>query len=113
MQKNIQAKADNELVPKELINFNLQSIQNTLIIYQTYIQHPMIVHHAKRGHVYKVCCEPIETVDMFNQYLTNFNLDSKQGHAMDKFLTKWFIIISFYLKFIYQLFFSQYSSTNR
>jgi hypothetical protein len=93
MQKNIQAKADNELVPKELINFNLQSIQNTLIIYQTYLQHPMIVHHAKRGHVYKVCCEPIETVDMF--------------------LTKWFIVISFYLKFIYQLFFSQCSSTNR
>jgi hypothetical protein len=96
VQKNIQEKAENKPVPDKLINYNLLIIRDTLIIYQTHLQHPMIVHHAKRGHVYKVCCEPIETPDMFNQYLGNFNIESKQEHAMDKFLTNWFDVVVFF-----------------
>jgi hypothetical protein len=96
VQKKIQEKGEHKPILDALINSNLRTIQGTLIIYQTHLQHPMIAHYAKRGHVYKVCCEPIETPDMFNQYLENFNIESKQEYAMNKFLTNWFDFVVFF-----------------
>jgi len=104
MGMNFLAKVDNKPVPEDQINDDIDKIINTLSVYKSQLQHPMIAHHAKRAHVYKVCCGPIETPDMFNQYLANFNHDSKQGYYMDKFLTQWFVIISFYLKDKYKIF---------
>jgi hypothetical protein len=98
VEKNLQTAANNIPISDDRINKDMNRLIDTLSIYKTHLQHPMIVHHAKRAHAYKVCCGSIETPDMFNQYLANFDRDSKQTHYMDQFFTKWFVIISFHLK---------------
>ncbi|CAF3285864.1 unnamed protein product [Rotaria sp. Silwood2] len=35
----------------------------------------MILHHEKRAHAYKVCCEKLETDDLITEYLIDFNHD--------------------------------------
>jgi hypothetical protein len=95
---NLQAMADNIPIPEDQINKDIHKITNTLSVYNTELQHPMIAHHAKRAHAYKVCCGPIQKSQMFDQYLANFDHESKQGYYMDRFLTNWFVIVSCYLK---------------
>ena len=73
----------------------MSSLEDEKLVYSLYILHPLIAHHAKRAHVYKVCCGPIETPEMFSQYLANFNLDSNQYYVMNKFLSNWFVSTSF------------------
>ncbi len=48
----------------------------------------MIRHYDKRAYAYKVCCKQMETDDLFDQYLVNFNHDFTQ---MDKLLRNWYV----------------------
>lgn len=98
MQQKIQVKSVHESVSEQQIGADLSSVMPQGTRYKHLLEHPMIAHLARRAHVYKICCEPIETSDMFNQYLANFDLDSKQGYAMNKLLTNWFVIMSSYLE---------------
>jgi hypothetical protein len=51
----------------------------------------MIAHHDKRAYAYRVCCKPMETADLFDQYLVNFNHDLSK---IDKLLRNWYVEIS-------------------
>lgn len=95
---NFLAKTDKIPVAADQINSDMDKIIYTLSIYSTQLRHPMIAHHAKRAHAYKVCCGPKETRSQFNEYLANIDYVFKQGHVIDELLTKWFVIVSFYLK---------------
>ncbi|CAF3533635.1 unnamed protein product [Rotaria sp. Silwood1] len=86
VKKNIQVKLDNKPVPQDQIEKDINQIKNRLSYYITKLDHPMIVHHRKSAHTYKVCCTSMKTSDIFNEYLAYFDHDPNQGHSMDKFL---------------------------
>ncbi|CAF2969899.1 unnamed protein product [Rotaria sp. Silwood2] len=86
VKKNIQAKLDNKPVQQDQIEKDINQIKNRLSYYITKLDHPMILHHAKSAHTYKVCCTSIKTSDTFNEYLAYFDHDPNQDRSMDKFL---------------------------
>ncbi|CAF0912881.1 unnamed protein product [Rotaria sordida] len=86
VKKNIQTKLDNKPLSQDQIDKDTEQIKNRLSYYIIKLNHPMIIHHTKSAHTYKVCCTSIKTSDIFNEYLAYFDHDPNQGHSMDKFL---------------------------
>ena len=80
-----------EPVPQDQIKDELSALKDEGKVYQSYVSHPMIVHHTKRAHVYKVCCEPIETFDRFTEKLATFDPDSNEKDDVQTVLHEWFV----------------------
>ena len=67
-----------------------------------YASHSLVVHHTKRAHVYKVCCEPTETFDTFTEKLATFYPDSNEKDDVQAVLHEWFVaVVSRSLHFIH------------
>ncbi|CAF1209153.1 unnamed protein product [Rotaria sp. Silwood1] len=62
-------------VANEQIDLDVKFITETLIDYKVLFTDPMILHHEKRAYAYKVCCEKLETDDLIDEYIINFNRD--------------------------------------
>ncbi|CAF1256095.1 unnamed protein product [Rotaria sordida] len=60
-------------ISDEKIDQDIKLITKTLADYKVLFNDPMILHHEKRAHAYKVCCEKLETNDLISEYLINFN----------------------------------------
>lgn len=88
--------APSKSVPRQKISHEIISLQIQKSRFNPdFVFHPLIAHHAKRAHTYKVCCGPIETHEMSDQYLASFNLNSNQYYVMNKLLSHWFVRIPF------------------
>jgi hypothetical protein len=95
VQEHRNESLSNKPVTDDTINADMANIIINSLLYSSELQHPMILHYAKRAHAYKACCGSIETSQMFNQYLANLEDNPNQGYSMDKLLRSWFVIMSF------------------
>lgn len=93
IHKKSSTKNDNTPVSKVQMQNSIEYIKKKLPVNYLALQHAMIAHHVKRAHVYRVCCGSTETPDMLKRYIASFNDDSKQGYAMNRLLSEWFIAI--------------------